>query len=169
MGSDTRTKEILEQIRATVQEKRQRGEYAGGLELQLEEEFAELRTIVHGADASKSEVIRQQLLNVLEAMNHVTGRTPTESQIPGASLIHKIVAKLTARQTSGLAGQLQEVHRALESLLTSLTAQATARNDADERMVNLLAKNVVDRIAVVDHLVLMVAEMESRLRHLETS
>jgi hypothetical protein len=52
-------------------------------------------------------------------------------------------------------------------MLGHLVDDARSREDADRRMVANLSKHVLDRVAVVDHLYFIVAELETRLRKFE--
>jgi putative IMPACT (imprinted ancient) family translation regulator len=63
--------------------------------------------------------------------------------------------------------QQRAVNEQVIAMLEHLVDDARSREDADRRMVANLSKHVLDRVAVVDHLYFIVAELETRLRKFE--
>jgi len=159
----------LKQIKETVAERRRRGEYPIGLEAQLEAEFSSIITMSHRQSRNTSEQLRAFILHLETTMNHVSGRTATKSRIPGVGLLHKVIAKMTARQTLGLTGQVREVHVVVSQVLSLLSEEALSREDADKRMVYALSRHVLDKLAVIDHVAIISNDLERRLLDVENS
>ena len=63
--------------------------------------------------------------------------------------------------------QQRAVNEQVIAMLEHLVDDARSREDADRRMVAKLSKHVLDRVAVVDHLYFIVAELETKLRKFE--
>jgi hypothetical protein len=75
---------------------------------------------------------------------------------------------LTKRQVAGLAEQVRNVQIHSIAALRTLAEFAQSQEDADARLVRELYQHVMDRVAVIDHLVILHQEIEERLRSLES-
>jgi len=154
-------------IREDVAKKRAAGMYPVGLEEELEAEFRSI--LAHGrrgvADRN-TEVVRL-LGEIHQALSEINGLTAAESRIPGLSLVHRVIRRLIARQTMGLASQVRSLEEAQLKLLRILVDQGRVMEDADTSLAAGLSKHVMDRVAVIDHLSVLVTELEARIRKLE--
>ena len=159
--------QIMAGIQDTIARRRADGEYPAGLETELEAEFASILALTHRGEADRADALERLLQEVRMHAPHVSGLTATSSRIPLVNLLHKVVRRLIARQTRGLAAQQRAVNAQVISMLEHLVDDARSREDADRRMVAKLSKHVLDRVAVVDHLYFIVAELETRLRKFE--
>ena len=159
--------QIMAGIQDTIARRRAAGEYPAGLETELEAEFASILALTHRGEADRADALERLLQEVRMHAPHVSGLTATSSRIPLVNLLHKVVRRLIARQTRGLAAQQRAVNEQVIAMLELLVDDARSREDADKRMVAKLSKHVLDRVAVVDHLYFIVAELETRLRKFE--
>ena len=154
-------------IQDTIARRRAAGEYPAGLEQELEAEFASILALTHRGEEDRADALELLLEETKRRALEVSGLTPTLSRVPFLNIFHRIVRRLIARQTRGLAAQQRAVNAQLVAMLEHLVADARSREDADSRMVAKLSKHVLDRVAVVDHLYFIVAELETRLRKFE--
>lgn len=153
---------LLEEIREQVRIRRIAGEYPPGLEQELEIEF---KGVVDRERRNWSEV-RDQLSErsgrVIEAFAQIDGITTTESRVPGGTIFHGLIRKLFGRQTRCLADQVRRASSELVELVRLIADLQMAQEEADRRLVMHLSKSVLDRLAVVDHLAIVVREIERR-------
>ena len=159
--------QIMAGIQDTIARRRAAGEYPAGLETELEAEFASILALTHRGEADRADALERLLHEVRMHAPHVSGLTATSSRIPLVNILHKVVRRLIARQTRGLAAQQRVVNEQVIAMLEHLVDDARSREDADRRMVAKLSKHVLDRVAVVDHLYFIVAELETKLRKFE--
>jgi len=159
--------QMMAGIQDTIARRRAAGEYPAGLETELEAEFASILELTHRGEADRADALERLLQEVRMHAPHVSGLTATSSRIPLVNLLHKVVRRLIARQTRGLAAQQRAVNEQVIAMLEYLVDDARSREDADRRMVAKLSKHVLDRVAVVDHLYFIVAELETKLRKFE--
>jgi hypothetical protein len=159
--------QMMADIQDTIARRRAAGEYPAGLEQELEAEFASILALTHRGEADRADALELLLKEAKRCTPEVSGLTPTSSRVPFLNIFHKIVRRLIARQTRGLAAQQRAVNDQLIAMLEHLIADVHGREDADSRMVAKLSKHVLDRVAVVDHLYFIVAELETRLRKFE--
>jgi hypothetical protein len=159
--------QIMAGIQDTINRRRASGEYPAGLETELEAEFASILALTHRGEADRADALEKLLDEVKRIAPEVSGLTPTSSRVPLLNVLHKIVRRLIARQTRGLAAQQRAVNEQVIAMLEHIVDDARSREDADRRMVAKLSKHVLDRVAVVDHLYFIVAELETKLRKFE--
>lgn len=158
---------ILAEIREQVQRRRAEGAYPPGLESELESEFVHILSLTQRGVNQRSDEV-QELLSLLKQQIHdLSGLSPITSRVPGGRLFHRIVRRIISRQTMGVAAQTRAVSQTLSRISELLVDGLVRQEDADKRMVTALSKHVLDRVAVIDHLVLLVSELESKVRTLE--
>ena len=167
MTSQIEMKELLQQIRNRVEERRAAGLYPPGLEQQLEREFAEIMSSTNRRYFASKD-LQMQLEYLEDAFNHLSGQISSRSRIPGVSLFHSLMAKLTKRQVLGLTAQVRDVESLVVTILKMLGEFAESQEEADGRVVRELARHVLDHVAVVDHLAILTVELETRLHALES-
>ena len=159
--------QMMADIQDTIARRRAAGEYPAGLEQELEAEFVSILALTHRGEADRADALELLLEEAKRRAREVSGLIPTFSRVPFLSIFHRIVRRLIARQTRGLAAQQRAVNEQLIAMLEHLVTEARSREDSDRRMVAKLSKHVLDRVAVVDHLYFIVAELETRLRKFE--
>jgi hypothetical protein len=161
--------QVLAEIRDDVAKKRAEGMYPPGLEQQLEAEFQTILSFTKRGVIDRTAEITVLSNAIRQSTNEITGLTPAHSRIPGMSVIHRIIRRLVARQTMGLAAQVRASEEHKVRLLEILAEQSNSHEDADQRLVASLSKHVLDRIAVIDHLAILVTELEAKIRKIEES
>lgn len=167
MTSEIQMTELLEQIRDQIEVRRASGLYPPGLEQQLEREFAEIMSSTNRRYFASKD-LQAQLQHLEDAFGRLSGQISSRSRIPGLSLVHRMIGKLTKRQVLGLTAQIRDVESLVVVVLKMLGEFAESQEEADSRVVRELSQHVLDRIAVVDHLALLTTELEARVRNLES-
>ena len=167
MTSQIRISELLQQIHSQIDERRAAGLYPPGLEQQLEHQFAEIMSSTNRRYFASRD-LQTQLQNLEDAFGRLSGQISTQSRLPGISLLHRLLGKLTKRQVLGLTAQIRDVESLVVVVLKMLGEFAESQEAADSRVVRELSQHVLDRVAVVDHLAILTTELEARLRNLES-
>lgn len=110
--------ELLTQLRVRVAARRRSGEYPAGLE---EEMTAHFRRILHQRRVLRAlPDIEGVVRAVAEALPLSPGKIPLESGIPGGGVMHKAVARLVGRQTTGVLQQVQGFAQPVQAALEAL-------------------------------------------------
>jgi O-antigen chain-terminating methyltransferase len=112
--------ELVEQLRARVAERRQRGEYPPHLEEQLDQHFDRIAS--HLSPAYDLAELRRRLVRLGSVATFSPGRISYSTRLPAGRLLHRLVAKIVGRQTAGILAQLQEHSDALSSFAEEVTA-----------------------------------------------
>lgn len=161
--------QVLAEIRDDVAKKRSEGSYPPGLENELAAEFQTILSYTKRGITDRNLEISRLAIEIRQNSHGITGLTPAHSRIPGMSVIHRIIRRLVARQTMGLAAQVRASEENKVRLLEILAEQSKSHEDADQRLVTSLSKHVLDRVAVIDHLAILVTELEAKIRKIEES
>ena len=167
MVSQIQMKELLDQIHSQIDERRAAGLYPPGLEQQLEREFTEIISSTKRRYFASTD-LQVKLQQLEDAFGRLSGQISSQSRIPGVSLLHRLVGKLTKRQVLGLTAQIRDVESLVLVVLKMLGEFAESQEAADSRVVRELSQHVLDRVAVVDHLAILTTELEARIRNLES-
>ena len=167
MTSEIQMTELLQRIHNQIDERRAAGLYPPGLEQQLEREFAEIMSSTNRRYFASKD-LQEQLRHLEDAFDRLSGQISTRSRIPGMSLAHRLIRKLTKRQVLGLTAQIRDVESKVIVVLKMVGEFAESQEAADSRVVRELSQHVLDRVAVVDHLAILTTELESRIRNLES-
>ena len=161
--------QVLAEIRDDVAKKRAEGSFPPGLEQELEAEFQTILSYTKRGITDRAAEIERLAAEIRHSHHEITGLTPAHSRIPGMSIIHRIVRRVIARHTMGLAAQVRASEESKVRLLEILAEQSRAHEDADQRLVQNLSRHVLDRVAVIDHLTILVTALEAKIRKLEES
>jgi ubiquinone biosynthesis protein UbiJ len=153
-------------LRERVAARRRVGDYPIGLEQELESEFhGMLRAIDrHEVDTSRLAEITQSVTVAAHAMNLDPG---TDSRIPGGSAAHQAMSRVVRRHTAPLAESVRDLGVTVAEALQEVVRLVAAQNTADERQLHDAVAGVLDRLAVIDHLTELTADLERRLDVLE--
>lgn len=154
---------LLGEIREQVRLRRISGDYPPGLEEQLEREFQGIVNRERRDWTAVRDQLERRTSSLTQAFGAITGVTDVNSRFPGGSLVHRAVRKLVRRQTQGLANQIQLASQELVELVRVIAELQMAQEDADRRLVIHLSKNVMERLAVIDHLAIVVRDLERRV------
>ena len=148
--------EALERIRLRVEERREAGDYPPGLEQQLDRHY---HHILKGFDAEVEAItaLRLAVANLRAQSEFDLSRIDTWSRNPIKRFLHRVMGKLTIRQTRGVLDQykrhsdaLDEVLAGLLPIVESLAGSETEgggreRSDLDKRLHTAL-----DRIGLLE-------------------
>jgi hypothetical protein len=155
--------ELLERLRAQVEERRRSGAYPPELEEELARHF---KRIV--ADQRKDVLTpsRGPLAEVRETMHFDPRRIPLTSKLPGGKALHRLVGRLVARQTEGVLDQVSDFAQAVYAGLAS--AFATLEDPSRAIYADLTSRMdaIFERLAALERPPeeLLIALRELRLR-----
>jgi len=157
---------ILNEIRETVRLRRIAGEYPPGLENQLEQEFELILKSTNRAFRVDVEA-KEHLDEVEGALKRLLSRYESqkdklEQQSLGGNREHQ-----TLDPWGFIAPELVEIEHHMLASLRLLADHAIQQENADKRLVTELSRHVLDRLAVIDHLAIIVQELDSRILDLE--
>jgi hypothetical protein len=158
--------DALAEIDRVVRERRAEGAYPNGLERQLEAEFRSAVRAAHRA-TDRSDALRAAVASVDVAVHQVDIGTSTTSRVPLGSLMHGATARLMSRQTGPLAETTRALGESIVSALVAVEAALTAQQSADERQLLDVLAGVLDRLAVIDHLVEVLGDLDARVAAIE--
>ena len=158
--------DVLAQIDRVVREGRARGDYPIGLEQKLEAEFRGALQSIHRDDASVH-ALRAAVASADVAVHQVDIGASTVSRVPLGSLVHGATARIVSRQTGPLAETIRHMGESLVTALAAVEDVVAAQQSADERQLLDVLSGVLDRLAVIDHLVEVVGDLEARVDAIE--
>ena len=159
---------VLAEIRTDVARRRAEGSYPPGLENELEAEFRNILALTSRGETARQQELLELIGQMQEGLRNLSGLTVADSRIPGGSIVHRVIRRLIARHTMGIADQVRRTAEPMARIVEIVAEESAGREDADRRMVVALSKHVLDRVAVVDHLALLSAELEARIGRLES-
>jgi hypothetical protein len=151
----TNNEELLKELARRVELRRQEGRYPAGLEQQLSAEFDAILSVVHRGDDTINEIRHLSRL-LSEDLGGINSGQDTQSRIPGITLVHKLVRKLSLRHTRRALNLIKEVVILVEK-------QLTQQRETDSRVMKQLEHAVMDRILMVDVLAEAVLELERKV------
>lgn len=157
---------ILNEIRESVRLRRIAGDYPAGLENQLEQEFESIMKSTNRTFSIDIEA-REHLEEVNRAFDRLLERYEDQKKIYEENSVAKKKDSLALDPWGFVAPEIIEISHHVLAALRLLTDNAVRQQDADERLVKELSQHVLDRLAVVDHLAIIVQELESRIQDLE--
>ena len=109
---------LVAELQAKVEERRRAGFYPPGLE---EDMTTHTRRMLHHHTRTRPESDLQARLREVEAaLPFDSGRIPAVSGVPGGELIHKSVAKVVRRQTSGALAEVETFARPVRDALVAI-------------------------------------------------
>jgi hypothetical protein len=149
---------VLARAKARVAERRANGSYPPGLEEQLDRHYRQI-TEGFGGDSSYTRELRAALDRVNVALQFSRSRIDTSGGGRLGTIVHKIIGRLTIRQTLGIMAQTREFADAARDALFQVLLVLEGRSDhahpdADRRLATAL-----DRISQLEQ---RVAELEGR-------
>jgi len=128
---------LLAELRATVAERRARGEYPEGLEEELDAHFR--RIAAARPVATSLEPLRAQVDGLVAASRFSAARIPTDSATAGGAALHRSLARLFARQAEGILQQVQEfADRTRETLATVTDLLADANTHVHQDLAGVV-------------------------------
>lgn len=156
---------ILDEIREKVRIRRLSGDYPPGLENELEQEFQLIMESTNRTFRVDVEA-KDHLLEADAAFKRLLSRYENQKdQFENQASISS--EQITLDPWGFVPPEVVEIEHHVLSTLRLLTDNASRQQDADNRLVQELSQHVLDRLAVVDHLAILVQELEARVRDLE--
>lgn len=119
---------------------------------------------MHGERKFDDVDLLDQVERVKAVLLSVTGETTTESRLPGGSLVHRLVRKLTRRQVKGLADQVQSLFVVQQQLIETLVAREIVHQLRETRLAGVLSQHVLDRLAVLESIQQELADVRESVR-----
>jgi SAM-dependent methyltransferase len=124
-GPSASVDELIERLRAQVEQRRQAGEYPPGLEEDLDAHFRQLTDARRGA-----RTLREHVEALRESSAFARERISTSSRVRAGSFFHRAVGKAVSRQTAGVLDQVTlfaaEVCDTIEAMVEPLEALGAA-------------------------------------------
>jgi SAM-dependent methyltransferase len=111
--------DLLERLRARVEERRAAGAYPPGLEHDLDVHF---RHIVEHRPVRNLDALHRAMATFEEGLRFDAGLIPTGSRVPGGQVLHQAAAKLVTRQTDWIVQQLREFAESVRVMLWTMIA-----------------------------------------------
>jgi len=160
--------DLLDRLRARVEERRASGAYPPGLEHDLDVHF---RHIVEHRPVRNLEALHTAMATFEEGLAFDAAEIPTGSRVPGGTLLHQAAAKLVTRQTDWIVQQLREF---AESVRVMLWAMVNTFDDPTHVHAELTAQidAILDRLAYYERSAAdapMLGEIVRRLEKLEAA
>jgi hypothetical protein len=158
---------ILESLTARIAERRAAGDYPEGLEQQLESEFAGMLRAIerHEIDTDR---LDELVVATGDSNREIHSEVATTSRVPGGALIHELTGRFVRRHTDNLAATVRTFGFTVQDALHETRRLFDAQRSADERQLLDALSGVLDRLAVLDHLVEIARDLESRVSALES-
>ena len=123
--------DVLRHISETVEKRRLSGDYPEGLEDQLDRHY---RQILKGFDVDDTEMqsLQGALHHLRSTVNFNASHIETWSPNPLKRLLHRLLAKLTVRQTRGVLLQIVQYTDALDNLLSQMVENAQEATSTEQ-------------------------------------
>jgi len=163
---------LLEELRRTVEARREEGFYPAGLEDDLSAHFR--RIVMHrtAPDLSRLDASMRRLRAVPGLSPE---RIPSDSGVPGGPALHRGLARLLGRQTQGILEQVEELAAALRAVADELSW--AVRQASTHVHTDLIAQidTLQDRLSALERQPagdagpMALAELSRRLERLESA
>ena len=111
--------DVLERLRARVEERRASGAYPAGLEHDLDVHF---RHIVEHRPVRNLDALHKAMATFEDGLRFDVAMIPTGSRMPGGQVLHQAAAKLVTRQTDWIVQQLREFAESVRVILWTMIA-----------------------------------------------
>jgi hypothetical protein len=160
--------EALKTIERKVAERRATGEYPAGLEEQLDRWFKEFLRTAHDNTGADLTELRQRQADLNGMHGFSAARIDYSSRNPVAGFVHKATGAAVRRQTEAILAQNQEfadqVRRTVDAVADVLERVSGAHSS---EALSATLSGILDRLAVVDQLVVRVGDLEKRLAEVD--
>ena len=159
--------DIVERLRARVDERRKAGVYPIELETELAEHF---RRIAQYRIEPNIDAVRAALVEFERHLDFTTEKISAESGVPGGERVHRTLAKLQSRQIDGVLHQVWEFADATRAALLALAdAVASPHSHVHPDLLDQVDA-LLDRLAAYERLPQadpVGAELRRRLEEVE--
>lgn len=158
----TTSNDIINTLKARVEQRRHEGKYPVGLEEQLEAEFKAIMDVVHRGDDVLGSV-EALLVQCKSELEKLTNPVSSTSRIPGLGIVHWLIGKLVGRQTSAVTIRVRAALETQQQVLELLLRQLKIQQGTDVRVLNQLSHAMLDRLMMIDVLAQSVVELEHKI------
>jgi hypothetical protein len=164
---DVDVDQIVAALKERIAERRAAGDYPIGMEQQLESEFEGMMRAIdrHEIDTERLGALVQ---SVIVAAHEMRLEAATDSRVPGGSSAHQATARVVSRHITPLAESVRDLGVSVAEALAEIRRLLQAQSAADERQLLDVLSGVMDRLAVIDHLVELTTDLERRVTQLES-
>lgn len=159
---NTQDDDLFRKIRERVVHGEKTGRYPVGLDRQLEATFGQIMRESHGSEKLDNEELLEQVEKVKLSLWSLNTDVATSSRIPGGQLVHKFVARLVRRHTAHLASQVHQLIILQQQQCESLIARTIKRDFLELRRADALSQHVLERLAILDYLVVEFENLRSQ-------
>ena len=164
---DVDVDEVVAAINERIAARRAAGDYPIGLEQQLESEFQGMMRAIDRHEID-TETLRSLVQSVIVAAHEMRLETATDSRLPGGAAAHQAAGRIVSRHITPLAESVRDLGVSVASALDEVRRLVQAQSAADERQLLDVLSGVMDRLAVIDHLVELTTDLERRVAQLES-
>lgn len=164
---DVDVDQIVVTLKERVAARRAGGDYPIGLEQQLESEFQGMMRAIdrHEIDTEQLGTLVQ---SVIVAAHEMRLGAATDSRVPGGSTAHQAAGRMVSRHITPLAESVRDLGVSIAEALTEMRRLLQAQSAADERQLLDVLSGVMDRLAVIDHLIELTGDLERRVTQMES-
>lgn len=165
--SEIEVEEIVAGLKRQVAERRLAGDYPIGLEQQLESEFQGMMRAIdrHEIDTTRLHHLADHVRTTAHDVRVAGG---TDSRVPGGAAAHSAMGRVVQRHVQPVAESVRELGTSVADALAETRRLFEAQSTADERQLLDAIAGVLDRLAVLDHLVEITQDLEARVARLES-
>ncbi len=154
--------ELMIHIKERVSERRKKGDYPAGLEQQLDRHY---REILKGfkTESENNGDLQVELQNLRSSIFFTPDLIETWSKNPFKRAIHRLIAKLTIRQTRGILNQFQQYARSMEEIIIQVLENQELTADPDSKETKISQRSDIDRrlSTILDR----INQIEETLKH----
>jgi hypothetical protein len=158
---------IVTKLKEQVAARRAAGDYPIGLEQQLESEFQGMMRAIDRHEID-TETLGALVQSVIVAAHEMRLGAATGSRLPGGSAAHQAAGRMVSRHITPLAESVRDLGVSVADALAEVRRLLQAQSAADERQLLDVLSAVMDRLAVIDHLVELTTDLERRVTQLES-
>lgn len=136
--------ELMTLIQERVARRREQGDYPAGLEQQLDRHYQEiLKGFKIGSE--EGEDLQAQLQNLRNSIFFTPDLIETWSKNPLKRAVHRLMAKLTIRQTRAILNQFQQYAKSMEGIIIQVLENQELPSNPDSKETKKSQKSDIDR------------------------
>jgi hypothetical protein len=159
---------ILADVKRQIEDLRLSGRYPPGLEAELEAEFREIMALTKLINLGRLDKVDEQLGNVQASLAALSSPARTDSRALLGRAVHSVINRIVGRPFSDISKRAAHAIEQLVAAQSLIVEELRSRDGVEDHVANAMAKHVLERVAVVEHLAILIVELEARVRALET-
>lgn len=162
-----RIDEILREVRTEIDQKRFEGRFEHGYEASIEDQHnRELGKRSQSPDAEIEE-LQAALAQLRQQVSGISGIERDTVRFAPLRFIRELA--MSRHQLIRLNDEVRDIAATIESLASGIVAKVLTRTSANEQASQELLNLVFERTLVMDKLIVVCRELESRIENLENS